>query len=370
MPFADELLGTDAALTLVDAIRAAEPRANLSTLEAATKQLGPLALRARSDLLRDALLVALPGDYAQFASAIRRAATRPTFRGWLIWPVTSAVASKSAEEKTAGAFDDGMSLLAELTGRLTSEFAIRTLLRADLKRSLEIALEWTGSPDVDVRRLASEGTRPYLPWSVRVPEILARPGVTVPILDKLYRDDSEYVRRSVANHLNDLSRDIPHIVIETAARWLSDPDENTEQLVRHALRTVIKRGNPDALALLGFVPAELVVTDIALDASELEVGQSIEFAASIRNVGAEAAKIAIDYIVHHTKANGGQTGKTFKLTTRTIAPGESIDVRRRHSFREITTRKYYPGSHAIELQINGVSSGRAEFMLTKPQDLP
>ncbi|MFI8567986.1 DNA alkylation repair protein [Rhodococcus sp. NPDC078407] len=363
MPFADELLGSEPAHTLFRTIRAAAPSADLSLLEASIDQLGPLALRARADLLRDALLAGLPGDYSTFARTIRRAAEDPVFEGWLIWPVTGAIATKAVEEQNSHAFDDGMFLLAELTGRLTSEFAIRTFLRADLDRSLAIALDWTRSSDTHVRRLASEGTRPYLPWSVRVPGILEQPGVTVPILDALYTDDNDYVRRSVANHLNDFSRDVPNLVVATAARWLEHPNSNTDQLVRHALRTVIKKGNTDALALLGFAPAELDVTGPVLDRAELQIGGSLEFTASIRNVGVEPAKIAIDYVVHHTKANGGMTGKTFKLTTKTIAPGTSIDVRRQHSFRPLTTRRYYPGPHAIELQINGVSHGLAEFVL-------
>lgn len=363
MPFADELIGPDSARTLFRTIRAAAPRADLSLLRGSAVELSSLALRARADLLRDALLTGLPGDYAEFARTIRRAATDPDFEGWLVWPITSAVAAKAVEEKTSTAFDDGMSLLAELTGRLSSEFAIRTFLRTDLDRALAIALDWTHSPDEHVRRLASEGTRPYLPWAVRVPEILGRPGITLPILNALYKDDSDYVRRSVANHLNDFSRDIPDIVVTAAARWLPDPDANTERLVRHALRTVIKKGNTDALALLGFTPASLEVTGPVLDVAELHIGGSLELSASIINRGAEPARVVIDYIVHHTKANGGVTGKTFKLKTTTIAPGDSIDVRRQHSFRTLTTRKYYPGPHAIELQINGVNYGRAEFML-------
>ena len=363
MPFADELIGPDAARALLRTVRSAAPDADLSLLGGSINGLGPLALRARADLLRDALLTGLPGEYSTFARTIRRAAEDPDFQGWLLWPVTSAVASKAVEDKTSNAFDDGMSLLAELTGRLTSEFAIRTFLRADLDRALAITLDWTQSPDDHVRRLASEGTRPYLPWSVRVPEILDRSGITVPILDELYTDDSDYVRRSVANHVNDFSRDVPDVVVSTAARWLGAPDTNTEQLVRHALRTVIKKGNSDALALLGFSPAELDVTGPDLDVAELQIGDGLEFTATISNVGLEPAKVAIDYIVHHTKANGAMTGKTFKLTTKTLAPGQSIDVRRQHSFRPLTTRRYYPGPHAIELQINGVTYGRAEFVL-------
>jgi 3-methyladenine DNA glycosylase AlkC len=365
MPFADELIGPHTVENLICAIQTAAPDADLGSLRAAPRQIAPLSLRERADLLRDALLTDLPGDYAALARTIRSARDNaPHFTGWLIWPVTSALATRAIQEDNTASFDDAMALLADLTGRLTSEFAIRTLLRHDLDRALGIISGWTGSTDVDVRRLASEGTRPYLPWSVRVPDLMARPGATVPILDALYRDESEYVRRSVANHLNDLSRDHPDVVIGTARRWLNDPDAATERLVRHGLRTLVKRGHPGALELLGFAPAALEVDGPHLDQNTVRFGGSVRFTASIRNAGDAQARLTIDYIVHHRKANGDQTGKTFKLTTRTLAPGERIQVAREHSFRPITTRRYYPGEHAISLQINGVESARADFELT------
>ncbi|HEX7308962.1 DNA alkylation repair protein [Lentzea sp.] len=364
MPFADELIGRDTAQALVDAVRAAAPGADLASLRAAVGSLGPLSLRERADLLRDALLADVPGDYAALAATVRAARDHtPRFTGWLIWPVTGALATRAVREGSTASFDDAMALLADLTGRLTAEFAIRTLLRHDLGRALEIVGGWTGSADEHVRRLASEGTRPYLPWAVRVPEVLARPGVTVPVLDALYRDESDYVRRSVANHLNDLSRDHPRIVAVTARRWLAAPDANTERLVRHGLRTLVKRGDPEALGLLGFAPAEVEVDGPHLDQDVVPVGGSLRFTASVRNTGDTEARLAIDYVVHHRKADGGQTGKTFKLTTRTLAPGERIEIAREHSFRLITTRRYHPGTHGISLQVNGVGSDRAEFEL-------
>ncbi|MGW5733252.1 MULTISPECIES: DNA alkylation repair protein [Streptomyces] len=365
MPFADELIGRDTVHNLTRSLQAAAPDAALTALRAAAGQIDPLSLRQRADLLRDALLADLPGDYATLARTIRAACDAPGFTGWLIWPVTGALATRAVQEGGTDAFDDAMALLADLTGRLSSEFAIRTLLRHDLDRALGIIVaDWTGSADADVRRLASEGTRPYLPWAVRVPDIMARPGVTVPILDALYRDESEYVRRSVANHLNDLSRDHPDVVVRTARRWLDRPDATTPRLVRHGLRTLIKRGHPGALELLGFAPAAVDVDGPRLDQDVVPFGGSVQFTAAIRNSGASPARLSIDYVVHHRKANGGQTGKIFKLTTRTLAPGEQIEVTREHSFRPITTRRYYPGPHAISLQINGVESERAVFELT------
>lgn len=377
MPSADELLSASAAQALTRAISAAAPGSSLPALRSAEQQLAGRSLRERADLLRDALLADLPGSYADLARTVRAAlADGEDFTGWLIWPVTSAVAARAVEADAAAdaaaagaaatdaaAFDDALALLAELTPRLTSEFAIRTLLRHDLDRALGIIARWTHSPDDDVRRLASEGTRPYLPWSVRVPGIIDRPGVTVPLLDALYRDESEYVRRSVANHLNDLSRDNPDLVVRTARRWLAAPDARTAGLVRHALRTLIKRGNADALALLGFTPATVEISGPDLESTAVPLGGSVRFTATIRNTGTEPARLAVDYIVHHHKANGTQTGKTFKLTTVTLAPGDELAVERRHSFRPITTRRYYPGPHAITLQVNGVPSARTAFEL-------
>ena len=365
MPFADELIGTHTANALVRAIHVAAPDRALTNLQKATTSLAPLSLRERSDLLRDALLADLPGSYDTFVATIRKAQVGiPLFSGWLIWPVTSAVATKAIADTTDAAFDDAMALLADLTSRLTSEFAIRGLLDHNLERALVIIQRWTTSDDVDLRRLASEGTRAFLPWATRVTGLLAHPRATLPIITALYRDPSEYVRRSVANHLNDLSRQQPAIVVETARGWLAQPDENTARLVAHGLRTLIKRGDPDALALLGFTPAEsIVVEGPTLDQTDVPFGGTVRFGVGVTNTGAVPVRLTVDYIVHHSKANGAQTGKTFKLTTATLAPGERLVRERKHSFRSITTRRYYPGPHAIELQVNGIVMGRANFAL-------
>lgn len=363
MPFADELMGPKVVDDLIVSLKAASPGLPLNSLKAARSALAPLSLRQRSDLLRDALIADIAGDYRTFVRTIRDATVQPTFTGWLIWPVTSAIALKATADQTEAVFDDGLELLGDLTHRLSSEFAIRTLLAHDLERSIARILAWTNSDDPHRRRLASEGTRPFLPWARRVPQILAQPEVTLPILDALYRDDSDYVRRSVANHVNDLARQHPELVVATTARWLAEPDDNTQALVRHALRTLIKNGNAQALAQLGFLPATVDVSDLAVDAAAIEFGGTITFGAAIRNIGGTSALLAVDYVVHHRKAHGGVTTKTFKLTTRVLAAGESFSVTRGHSFRAITTRKYYAGEHAIGVQVNGVNVGEVWFTL-------
>ena len=190
----------------------------------------------------------------------------------------------------------------------------------------------------------------------------------MPILDALYGDESEYVRRSVANHLNDLSRDEPDLVVDTARRWLDAPAPTTPALVRRALRTLVKGGHPAALGLLGFAPASVHIDGPHIIDAEVLWGGSVRFRAVLRNVGTEKARLAIDYVVHHRKADGRSTAKTFKLTSRTLQAGEELLIDRQHSLRQITTRRYHPGAHAIALQVNGVMTAPASFRLLPPTE--
>jgi 3-methyladenine DNA glycosylase AlkC len=360
VPTADELLNADAVTELARMLPVAAP-----SVERAAGALAGLGLRERTDLVHDALLTDLPDDCPRFEAVVREAMRNSGFTGWMIWPVTEAVTSRALADGGGDAFDRALALLADLTPRLTAEFGIRRLLDADLGRALPIVLTWAAHPDEHVRRLASEGTRPLLPWAKRVRTIFEAPASTVPVLDALRRDPSEYVRRSVANHLNDISRRDPALAATTAARWLDgDPGPVTLRLVRHGLRTLVKQGHPEALALLGFPPADgLVVDGPELDATSVAVGGALGFSCVVVNTGAEPARLAIDYVVHHRKANGSTTPKVFKLTTRTLGPGERLTVARTHSFKVITTRAYHPGEHAIALQVNGKAFGRSVFTL-------
>jgi 3-methyladenine DNA glycosylase AlkC len=202
-----------------------------------------------------------------------------------VWPVGETVTTLALADGSTGAFDDALALMAELTPRLTSEFPIRRLLEADLGRALPLVLTWTRHPDEHVRRLASEGTRAYLPWAIRVRALLADPAATMPIIDALYRDPSEYVRRSVANHLNDLNRHAPELVVATAARWLADPAPTTPSVVRRGLRTLIKKGYPAALALLGFASVDVAVSAPEIDAAAVDLPGELGFSFSVTNNG-------------------------------------------------------------------------------------
>jgi len=365
MPTADELLSRETVQDLIAVLRRAAPGRPLPALEAVEGDLDDLAFGERVAAVRDGVLADLPEDHGAFDALLRVALDDPAFRGWMIWAVADAVAVRSVaawEAGDDGAFDAGLALLAALTPRHTAEAAIRRFLRADLDRTLAIVRTWTDDPDPHVRRFATEGTRPRLPWALRVPALTDRPDATIPILDALYRDDEEYVRRSVANHLNDVSRARPELAVDTAARWLASPIETTPRVVRHALRTLIKQGDPGALELLGFGPvAGLVVAGPRLSAGTVRIGETLDFAAELENGGDVPVRLAVDYVVHYQKANGTLAPKVFKLTTRTLAPGERLAVVRTHAFRPLTTRRHHAGDHALELQVNGQRYGRVAF---------
>ncbi|MGW0396143.1 DNA alkylation repair protein [Streptomyces sp. NPDC003042] len=359
MPSADELLGADTVADLARCLTRAGDGITALETRGCGAALDGLSFTERVAVIRNAVLADLPADYPAFADAVRAALRDSEFTGWMIFPVTEAVAVRGLD-----AFEPALALLAELTPRLTAETAVRPFLRADLERALRFMTPWTAHPDPHVRRLASEGTRPRLPWAPQLPELIADPTPALPLLDALYRDDSEYVRRSVANHLNDISRDHPEIATGVAARWLSDPAPTSTRLVRHGLRTLIKSGHAGALTLLGHSPdSPVAVEGPHVHTSEIRVGDHLLFDYSVTNTHDQTAHLVIDYVIHHMKANGTRTPKVFKLTTRPLAPGETWSATRRHSFKPISTRRYHPGVHLLQLQVNGRSHGEASFTL-------
>ena len=360
----DELIGPAEVKALHGVLTAAAPELPWDGLLPAGERLSPLSLRARTDVVA-AALAAAAGTYPAASAAFRRALADPAFTGWTIWPVTEAAVTLALADGGTAAFDDALALLSDLTPRLTAEFAIRRLAQARPDRALEIIGNWTRHPDAHVRRLASEGTRPYLPWAVRVPALLPRPEATLPILDALHNDPEDYVRRSVANHANDLARHAPDLVLGAAARWQRTGTPGSAWVVRHALRTLVKKGNPGALALLGFAPALVAVTELAGDPAVLRMPAKLSFSFALTNTGDAPARLAVDYAVQYVKANGSTSEKVFKLAVAELGPGECRRFSRRHPFEDMTTRRHYPGVHALEVQVNGVRHGRLEFELVR-----
>jgi 3-methyladenine DNA glycosylase AlkC len=367
VPTADELINPETVRALAAILEETSPTAAWSSVHAAADELGQLTLSQRARSVA-AAIVDDGRSYSRLATATHAALANPELTGWMIWPLTEAVAAMATARGETGEFDDGLHLLAALTPRLTGEFAIRTFLNADLDRAMAAITGWTTHDDEAVRRLASEGTRPKLPWAKQVPRLTRDPGRTRPILDALYRDESDFVRRSVGNHLNDVSRLSAETARATATAWAAAPDVHTAALIRRGMRTLVKAGDGAALHLLGFTadPTQLQVHGPHLAETSVSLGGDIVFTADITNVGDVPAVLAIDYLIHHRKANGTTTAKTFKLATKNLAPRERTTIARSHSFKPITTRRYYPGTHAVELQVNGRRLGYTEFQLVAP----
>ncbi|WP_229727904.1 DNA alkylation repair protein [Mycetocola zhadangensis] len=361
----DDLLSPDVVARLTTAISSAAPGLDLPSMTSAQSAVRDKRLRGRVDVVRDALLSDLPGGFDTVEGIVPHLLRDPLFAGWMIWPVTELVTHRALRSGSTEHFDSAMELLARLTVELTAEFAVRDLLNERPERALSIMHSWTSHDNEHVRRLATEGSRAYLPWARRVPWLLENPESTMGILHATYRDSAEYVRRSTANHLNDLSRIDPAIVTATAARWAEDPDGNTAWVIRHALRNLVKRGDQRALTLLGFSGDGLVVAQPQLAENVIEWGGTVEFTADVTNTGSTAAVVAVDYSVGFTRANGSVSPKTFKLGSRSLAPGETVTVSKSHSFRPITTKVYYPGRHFIAVQANGVLSPQAEFLVER-----
>ncbi|WP_149360201.1 DNA alkylation repair protein [Lolliginicoccus suaedae] len=356
MPYADELLGRD---TVVDLAAILGSPGSMPCLRGAADRLDGLGFRQRVNAIRDAVLEDVPGDLAQLAGLVRVALRDPRFTGWMTFPITEAVAIRGGDR-----IEDSLALLAELTSRSTAETALRWFLDEHLERAVAVVMEWTTNPDEHVRRLASEGMRPRLPWAPQARRLIDDPRPIVPVLEALYRDESEYVRRSVANCLNDISRDHPELAVEVAQGWLARPDGNTASVVRHALRTLIKRSHAGALACIGVdASAAISVTGPAVRTPVVAMGEELAFDCRVTLGGAARARVAVDYVLHFASARGAEREKVFKLGVRDLEPGECWDIARRHRFAPISTRRCYNGEHGVSVQVNGVRTVRAGFLL-------
>lgn len=255
--------------------------------------------------------------------------------------------------------------LREMTKYFSGEFDIRPFLIKYPTLAIEQAYQWSQDETWQVRRLSSEGTRTRLPWGMRVPELIKDPTVLLPILNRLYNDPNEIVRRSVANSLNDISKDYPSLAIEVAESWLKQDDSlQTKQVISHALRTLRKKANKDACALLGISHgADVELRHFSLNSYDVAMGGDLEFEIVLKSSEQKDINLVVHYVMHYQRKNGTTNAKTFKLFQRSVASGETIKIAKKYSFKKITTRSYYPGEHKIEIIAAGVSMGIKNFNL-------
>ena len=335
--------------------------------------LDALELKARVLQVARALVAHLPAD-ADRACGILEASLGPPgvgddlqglrtsaagLAGWPVWPLTEAVALLAA----ASAPERGLLALQAMTQRLTAEFAIRPFFVHHPATTFRTVGTWLAHPSAHVRRLVSEGSRPRLPWGLRLQALVADPSPTLPWLQVLQDDPSAYVRRSVANHLNDIAKDHPALVADWLATHLPGAGAERTALLRHASRGLVKAGDAVVLAAWGLGAAFRGRVALAVAPAALAMGDVLAITLDLQSTASTPQRLAIDYAVHHVKAGGHTTPKVFKGWVIELAPGAHRQLVKRHAIKVITTRRYHPGAHAVDVRINGQVLAEAGFML-------
>lgn len=340
----------------------------------ASRGLGPLELKARIAHVADALAASLPADFPAAAESIERMLdARPQedgFGGWELWPLTEWTARAGLADPSRA-----LALLGRLTRHASAEFAVRPFIDAHRDAATAALRRWVRSDDEHLRRLASEGTRPRLPWAPRLRSTSEDRAWTVPLLEPLADDPSEYVRRSVSNHLNDLCREDVALGLHVAGRWWrraesiahDDPERagRLRWVVRRGLRSLVKDGHAQALRLLGHDPdAGLQARAFRIGTPVVRLGEALCFTLTLAGVDAHAAhRVVLDYAIGFPRADGRPGRKVFKWTTLELAAGEARTFERRHPIRAVTTRTPRAGRHALEVQANGRVIAAGSFRL-------
>ncbi|MEX0299400.1 MAG: DNA alkylation repair protein [Kordiimonas sp.] len=339
-------------------------------LELASNGLTDLELKARAQHITHALDRYLPHDFDEFAE-IALAALHPSenpsaegfefgpegLMSFAAWPLTDLVTARGINIP-----EKALPLLKEVTKRFTAEFAIRPFLDKHTEYTLKVLESWLTDESQHVRRLVSEGTRPRLPWGMRLNKFVENPALIMPLLTVLKDDDEEYVRRSVANNLNDIAKDHPDLVSKTADAWLQGANKNRQRLVRHACRTLIKQGHEETLKAFGYVPLVGLQTQLNIETPVVDYGNTLEFSFDIKR-GPSQQQLMVDYAVHFMKSNGLTSPKVFKWKDTKLDSAGQLNGAKKHPIKPITTRVYYPGEHLLEIFVNGVSVAQKPFML-------
>lgn len=330
------------------------------------QQIAPLELKARIALLSHEMATRLPEDYPQ-ALPIVLSTLGPELQD------TKNVAADAfyhwvhghfVETRGLGHFGPSLAAMLEITKRSTAEFAVRPFLQADPERVLRFLRRCLRDPNPHVRRFVSEGTRSRLPWGMRLRAFQADPSAPLELLEALKNDESRYVRTSVANHLGDVAKDHPERVVATVARWIAEGGPHAPWIAQRALRHLVKQGHAGALAVLGASRQTSVRSSkLSAAARRIHVGEQLAFRFDV--VARHAERVVIDYAIDYRLASGKLSRKVYKLKTLDLETEQRLELRKSHSFRPITTRRYHPGRHRLEIVVNGVAQCGLDFELVE-----
>jgi 3-methyladenine DNA glycosylase AlkC len=260
-------------------------------------------------------------------------------------------------------FDLSIAAMEQITQLASCEFAVRPFLIKHPEQTMAQMQAWARHPVHTVRRFASEGCRPRLPWAMGVPALKKDPSPILPILEQLKDDPSEFVRRSVANNLNDISKDHPDIALRLARKWKGSSPE-TDRVIKHGCRTLLKQGLPEAMVLFGFKPADQIeIEGFQMDTQSIKIGDDLHFSFRLINTDTEPALVRLEYGIYYLRANGSYSRKVFKISENTYPEQAAVEIKRKQSFRPITTRRFYPGLQHLSLIVNGEEVWKGDFEL-------
>ena len=327
-----------------------------------------LELKARITWIAACLKTYLPDDYKKAVGILVKALPAPNnpdlsdndFGDFIYAPYAEYVAKNGCTRKY---LQFSLNSLYEITQRFSAEDAIRYFINAFPLQTLKVLLVWSKDPHYHVRRLCSEGTRPKLPWSQKINITITDP---LPILDNLFSDNTRFVTRSVANHINDISKIDPALALKTIGRWQKSGKQKPgemDYIIRHSLRTLVKQGDPTAMKFLGFRAEPKVSLSKFYVPKQVRMNTPLEFYFTIQPH--EDVNVVVDYILYFRNKSGKlNSKKVFKLTKLALTRNRSVLVSKRHMLRGImTTRTLYPGTHEIEIQINGSRLAKKSFLL-------
>ncbi|EPX60460.1 DNA alkylation repair enzyme [Cystobacter fuscus DSM 2262] len=332
-------------------------------LAEATEGLEAHELMGRARHIMRAMHSSLPADFEDAAGILLRSLGPERERAegqgmdvFIYLPHTLYVA-----EHGLGHFETSMRAQYELTRRFTAEFSIRPFLERHPRETLVRLSQWAKDPNVHVRRLVSEGSRPRLPWASRLRAFQEDPRPVLELLELLKDDQELYVRRSVANNLNDIGKDHPDVLVDTCARWKEGASAERLWIIRHALRSAVKRGDTRALSVLGFSGGGALEVTASFPSKRVRIGENIAMTLSVTNRSETRQQAIVDLAVHFIKSNGKASPKVFKGGKVDLLPGASCTLEKTISFATMTTRKHYAGTHRVEALVNGRATDLGSF---------
>ena len=325
--------------------QALEPLATLSLNE---------RMRHTSKLLRQHL----PDEYKKAVNILKKVAPLVD-RGY-----TALVFPDFVSQFGIHDFTTSLDALHFFTSFGSSEFAIRTFLKMDFDRTINVMQDWSLDKNEHVRRLASEGSRPRLPWSFKLDEVIKYPEKTGRILENLKEDESLYVRKSVANHLNDITKDSPTYVLELIQGW-NQQHIHTQWIIKRGCRSLFKIGDKQSLKVFNYTADVSVAVKKFSATSTLKIGDTLKFEFDLVSQSKNAQKLMVDFKIHYVKKSGQLSAKVFKLKEIELKAGETVALSKTQRFQDFTTRKHFAGKHKLEIVVNGEVVKKCTFEVLK-----